>query len=159
MPWTIQREKKFSKYLKGLGSTEFENLDTTVGALENAEDPKTIGIPPKQTRQHGVVQLTTGCSVFLVIRGLLVPLAHLRANGHRFYQRMKECLKHITFRGGRTTTFRSPSKTSSWRNSTWSRTTWGWRVRWRCRTRHSRSSYLKDLDELIKDLLLLSDSA
>lgn len=53
MPWTIQREKKFSKYLKGLGSTEFENLDTTVRALENAEDPKTIGIPPKQTRQHG----------------------------------------------------------------------------------------------------------
>ena len=46
-----------------------------VRALENAEDPKTIGIPPKQTRQHGVlycVHLTSsiilGYRVFVLER-------------------------------------------------------------------------------------------
>jgi mRNA-degrading endonuclease RelE of RelBE toxin-antitoxin system len=54
MPWKIRREKKFSKYLKGLGNTVRENLYTTINDLENAEDPRKLGIPQKQTKKHGI---------------------------------------------------------------------------------------------------------
>lgn len=54
MPWKIQREEKFSKYLKGLGNTVLENLYAIVKDLENAEDPRKLGIPQKQTKKHGI---------------------------------------------------------------------------------------------------------
>jgi mRNA-degrading endonuclease RelE of RelBE toxin-antitoxin system len=62
MLWKIQREEKFFKYLKGLGDTVLQNLAATVNDLENAEDPRRLGIPPKQTKKHGicyVVHLTS----------------------------------------------------------------------------------------------------
>jgi mRNA-degrading endonuclease RelE of RelBE toxin-antitoxin system len=73
MPWTIQREKKFSKYLKGLGSKELDNLFARVKALENAKDPRTIGIPPKQTRQHGVCYVVHLTSSIVLGYRVLVP--------------------------------------------------------------------------------------
>jgi hypothetical protein len=62
MLWKIQREEKFSKYLKGLGDLVLQNLGETVKALEVAKDPRKLGIPPKQTKKHGicyVVHLTS----------------------------------------------------------------------------------------------------
>jgi mRNA-degrading endonuclease RelE of RelBE toxin-antitoxin system len=64
MPWKIQREEKFSKYLKGLGNTVLENLYATVNALENAEDPRKLGIPQKQTKKHGICYIVHLTSSF-----------------------------------------------------------------------------------------------
>lgn len=53
MPWKIQREEKFSKYLKGLGNIVLENLYEVVRDLEKAEDPRKLGTQ-KQTKKHGI---------------------------------------------------------------------------------------------------------